>query len=130
MHRVFKSKHVEGMTAEKSYSYSDHYLLLDANRTVLCQVPCDQIEGLGKGTSGWEEVIEEPEYEEKIFKMEPAQVKKFEAWRNAKNEKIRRKGELPNNCYTYSFTPTGVGLGVEVSCTDGTKIDLSDYENW
>jgi len=59
MFRVFRSKHVEGMTAEKSYSYSNNYLLLDANRIVLCQVPCDQIEGLGNGTSGWEEELED-----------------------------------------------------------------------
>lgn len=130
MFRVFKSKHVEGMTAEKSYSYSNHYLLLDKNRTVLCQVPCDQIEGLGKGTAGWEEEILEPVYTKLDFTMEPEQVKAFEKWRKAKNDKIRKGGESPNNCYTYSFTPTGIGTGVEVSCSDGTKIDLTDYEKW
>lgn len=116
------------MTAEKSYSYSNYYLLLDANRIVLCQVPCDQIEGLGNGTSSWEEVHIPVVYTKLDFTMQPEQVKKFEAWREAKNNKLRREGELPNNCYTYSFTPTGIGLGVEVSCTDGTKIDLTEYE--
>lgn len=127
MSRVFKSKHVEGMTAEKSYSYSDHYLLLDASRTVICQVPCDQIEN---ASAAWEEVIQEPVYPKLEFIISSEQVKKFEQWRKAKNDKIRKGGELPNNCYTYSFTLTGIGLGVEVSCSDGTKIDLTDYEKW
>ena len=131
MHRVFKSKHVEGMTAEKSYSYSEHYLLLDVNRTVLCQVPCDQIEGLGKGTSGWEEIIEEPEYEERTFTLSPAKVEKFDKWRKKKNKK---KGEVyvgpAGGAYEFVFIPTGIGTVTKVRCADGEEIDLTEDEDF
>ena len=126
MYKVFKSKNHEGITAEKSYSYSKHYLLLSETRSHICQVSCDQIEGSGS----WEEVIQEPVYTKLDFTMSLEQVNKFEEWRKVKNDKIRKDGESPNNCYTYSFTPTGIGLGVEVSCTDGTKIDLTEYDKW
>lgn len=32
---------------------------------------------------------------------------------------------------SYIFTPTGVGVGVEIQCNIcKTKIDITDYDNW
>lgn len=64
------------------------------------------------------------------FEISPEQIEVFDKWRKEKNDKIRAKGELPNNCYTYSFTPTGIGTGLTISCSDGTKIDLTEYDKW
>ena len=31
---------------------------------------------------------------------------------------------------TYSFTPTGLGVAVSVSCACGAEKNLTDYESW
>jgi hypothetical protein len=31
---------------------------------------------------------------------------------------------------TYSFTPTGLGNIIEVKCTCGKKLDLTDTDSW
>ncbi len=31
---------------------------------------------------------------------------------------------------TFSFTPTGIGCCVEVECSCGEKINVTDYESW
>lgn len=64
------------------------------------------------------------------FEVTPEQQAQFNAWREKKNKKIRSKGELPNNTYTWCFTPTGIGLGLTVKCSDGTEIDLTEYDKW
>lgn len=132
MYKTFKSKHIEGMTAEKSYSYSNHYLLLDSKRTVLCQVPCIQIEGSsGKGTDSWEEVLEDTEYTERTFTLDQSQMKKFEVWRKKKNKK---KGAVYvgaiGGAYTFCFTPTGLGTITVVKCADGTELDITDEDEF
>ena len=33
-------------------------------------------------------------------------------------------------CFTYAFTPTGIGDSVIVSCHCGAKKDVTDYESW
>ena len=64
------------------------------------------------------------------FTLDPDEIEKFDKWRAKKNAKIRKKGELPNNIYTYCFTPTGIGTGVVIKCSDGTELDVTDYSNW
>lgn len=32
--------------------------------------------------------------------------------------------------YTYSFTPTSIGLVFKVVCSCGEKLDLTDYDSW
>lgn len=120
MYKVFKSKHHEGITAEKSYSYSTHYLLLSKTRSHICQVSCDQIEGSGS----WIEEVPEPVYEEMTFSLTPDQTKKFEEWRKSKYNPADMKH------YTFCFTPTGIGTCEVVKCSDGTKLELTDTSNW
>jgi hypothetical protein len=123
--RRFKHKHDSEITAEKSYSYSTHYLILNKVRMVMCTVACDDIEN----SKSWEEIIEEPEYKEKNFNLDASQVKKFEIWRKRKN---RKKGEVyvgaVGGAYTFCFTPTGIGTIAKVKCADGTELDIT-HEN-
>lgn len=32
--------------------------------------------------------------------------------------------------FTYSFTPTGIGESVTISCHCGAKRDVTDYSSW
>ena len=60
------------------------------------------------------------------FELTDAQVVKLKEWQ----EKIKDLfGEYGN--YTYSFTPTGIGDGVQVwSDLTKTKLDLTDIDSW
>ncbi len=60
------------------------------------------------------------------FEITEAQMVKLKEWQ----EKIKDLfGEYGN--YTYSFTPTGIGDGVEVwSDLTKTKLDLTDIDTW
>ena len=60
------------------------------------------------------------------FEITDAQMVKLKEWQ----EKIKDLfGEYGN--YTYSFTPTGIGDGVEVwSDLTKTKLDLTDIDTW
>jgi len=60
------------------------------------------------------------------FELSPEQMEKFNEW-------IKNKVVPPTTlggAYTFCFTPTGLGDIVEVRCVDGTKIDLTDYDNF
>lgn len=60
------------------------------------------------------------------FELTDAQVVKLKEWQ----EKIKDLfGEYGS--YTYSFTPTGIGDGVEVwSNLTKTTLDLTDVDTW
>ena len=60
------------------------------------------------------------------FELDEAQMVKLKEWQ----EKIKDLfGEY--GLYTYSFTPTGIGDGVEVySHLTKTKLDLTDVDSW
>jgi hypothetical protein len=60
------------------------------------------------------------------FELTKDQMVKLKEWQ----EKIKDLfGEYGN--YTYSFTPTGIGDGVEVwSDLTKTKLDLTDIDTW
>lgn len=60
------------------------------------------------------------------FEITDAQMVKLKEWQ----EKIKDLfGEYGS--YTYSFTPTGIGDGVEVySDLTKTKLDLTDVSTW
>jgi len=60
------------------------------------------------------------------FEITDAQMVKLKEWQ----EKIKDLfGEYGN--YKYSFTPTGIGDGVEVwSDLTKTKLDLTDVDTW
>ena len=79
-----------------------------------------------------------------MFGLDAEQLNKFEAWEKEQDRKVmeQQKGisvEHPGEAYygacggayTYSFTPTGLGLVVKVTngATNET-IDLTDYDAW
>ena len=70
-------------------------------------------------------------YEDRTFTLTAEQMKKFDTWRIEKNNK---NGEVNvgaiGGAYTFCFTPTGLGIIEEVRCADGTKINLTDINNW
>lgn len=123
MFKAFKSKHHDDITAEKPYSYSTHYIILK-NRSVICDVPCDQIENNGS----WIEIIEKPVFEEKVFKLTPEQVEKYDAWRIKINKKKPCTTAI-GGAYTFCFNPTGLGTVITVKHVSGAELDLTD-DNW
>ena len=63
------------------------------------------------------------------FELTENQVEKYMDW----GKKHSKTCKLPPVCcggtITFSFTPTGLGEGLEVKCACGEKIDLTDYDN-
>jgi hypothetical protein len=63
------------------------------------------------------------------FTLTTAQAKKLNAWqkrhKHAKETQPAIGGKL-----TYSFTPTGVGVVMAVTCACGKTLDFSDYDSW
>jgi len=60
------------------------------------------------------------------FSLSAEQLRKFKEWSKGKFLPQTAIG----GAYTICFTPTGLGDIVEVRCVDGTKIDLTDYDNF
>jgi hypothetical protein len=65
------------------------------------------------------------------FELSELQKKKYLAWKKRKEKKT---GEVYvgaiGGAYTFCFTPTSIGTIVEVTCTDGAKIDLTDHKEF
>ena len=60
------------------------------------------------------------------FKLEQSQVDSLNIWLVKIKKKYGNVGTL-----TYSFTQTGIGIGVTVKSSICNKsIDLSEYEKW
>lgn len=64
------------------------------------------------------------------FELSPAQVAKYDEWRKSHPCRRRGKSGAIGGANTFSFTPTGIGDCVECSCVCGSKVDLTDSENW
>lgn len=64
----------------------------------------------------------------RIFTLSNEQYKKYVEWREVK-EKEPYCGAA-GGCYSFIFIPTGLGTIVKVTCTDGTKLDLTEWDNW
>ena len=68
----------------------------------------------------------EKEFKEMTFTLSPAQVNKFKDWAKTKSLPQTAIG----GAYTICFTPTGLGEYAEVRCVDGTKLSLTDYDDF
>ncbi len=63
-----------------------------------------------------------------MFSLDKAQAAKMTEWAN-KHKKVYT-GAIGGR-YTYSFTPTSIGLVVKVKdAITGEEIDLTDYDMW
>lgn len=64
------------------------------------------------------------------FTIEGSELEKLNQWMKTKNLKLY-SGAIGGR-FTYSFTPTSIGVGISV--TDGLEqkdtINLTDYESW
>lgn len=58
------------------------------------------------------------------FELTEEQIFQYKEWRKTKEVYCGAAG----GCYTFNFTPTGIGEIVTVECSDGTKINLTDYD--
>ncbi len=60
------------------------------------------------------------------FELSETQMKKLKKWQEAIKIIYGEYGT-----FTYEFTPTGIGDGVDVySHLSKTKLDLTEVENW
>ncbi len=73
-----------------------------------------------------------------MFSLDDDQAEKVQEWKQEHECSLRTdehgvRGEryvgAIGGATTYSFTPTGIGTIVEVTCACGSKIDVTD-NNW
>ena len=72
------------------------------------------------------------------FDIEPEQVEKFKKWEKEQDMKVaaKQKKSYPNygasgGAYTFSFTPTSIGVVVKAcNSVSNESIDLSNYDEW
>lgn len=64
-----------------------------------------------------------------MFTLTDDQKKKVAEWAKNHDCTITHVGAL-GGLFTYSFTPTGLGVAQVVSCECGKKINLTDYDSW
>lgn len=60
------------------------------------------------------------------FTLTEEQEAKLAEWKN----KQKYPSAAIGGAFTYTFTPTGLGVGIIVKCVNGNEIDLTDYDNW
>lgn len=75
----------------------------------------------------------------KQFLIDGVELTKFRAWEVEHNKtckfyddgtQVASPSGAIGGRFTYSFTPTGLGHVVVVSCTCGMKINITDFDNW
>ena len=64
-------------------------------------------------------------YNPMTFTLSSEQVKKYQKWRKKKNGEVN-----VGSAYSFCFTPSGIGMIECVKCSDGTELDLTDFEKW
>lgn len=61
------------------------------------------------------------------FQLTDQQVKNFEEW---KATLPKEPSTAIGGAYTFSFTPTNIGMIEKVKYYNGQEIDLTEYEEW
>lgn len=67
----------------------------------------------------------------KIFKLSDTQIEKIKQWDNPETGhrcNVNKQGDVTGARLAYIFIPTGLGDIVEVECTCGKVLDIT--ENW
>lgn len=75
-----------------------------------------------------------------IFSIQGKEKENFENW-FAPHKKLCRFWQVDENgfpdvnsaiggAFSFTFTPTGIGTGVDVKCVCGETCDLTDYNSW
>lgn len=65
------------------------------------------------------------------FQIIDEDYKKFEVWykQHKKECPVEDVGAIGGR-YTFTFTPTGLGDIVKVTCVCGEELNLTDWESW
>ena len=61
------------------------------------------------------------------FTLEETQLEQLREW---KANLPKPPSSAIGGAFTYSFTPTQLGMVVKVQYYDGQEIDISNYEHW
>jgi hypothetical protein len=61
------------------------------------------------------------------FTLEEKQLEQLRGW---KANLPKPPSNAIGGSFTYSFTPTQLGIVVKVQYWDGQEIDISNYEHW
>lgn len=66
-----------------------------------------------------------------IFGLDKDQVKKLNEWKEGRNKLLYE--DASGGRWTYSFTPTSLGIIFKVTdnlITENNELDLTDYDIW
>jgi hypothetical protein len=64
-----------------------------------------------------------------IFKLSAKEKERLDKWLKKHNKKCDDHWEFSQHL-TYMFTPTGIGTIIEVKCSCGKKVGITDSSNW
>lgn len=62
------------------------------------------------------------------FKLSKNQIKKYKEWQKTLKE-VQHASAMGGD-FTFKFTPTSLGMLVEVERYDGEKLNLTEYEHF
>ncbi len=73
-----------------------------------------------------------------MFEISDEQRKKIRAWSTEIDERIAKEQGREDGPYygaiggslTYMFTPTSIGVIIQVKHASGEELDVSDYDSW
>ena len=63
------------------------------------------------------------------FELDKEERAKFDEWRKEINKKDSPQAAI-GGAYTFSFTPTGLGVIIKVKHISGLELDLTDIDKW
>ncbi len=64
------------------------------------------------------------------FDLSKKEEEAFNFWREKHKQECILYEKGVSRLNTFKFTPTSIGCSVEVECSCGEKIDVTDYESW
>ena len=68
------------------------------------------------------------------FQIDEKETKKLNDWLKEHNKKCVFKDPANQGAIggrlTYSFTPTGLGCVIKITCACGENVDVTDYNAW
>jgi hypothetical protein len=68
------------------------------------------------------------------FELSESQVKKFKTWEKKKMKELKKENKdyigAIGGHFSIEFMMTSIGVVVSANCSDGTTLDITEYENW
>lgn len=66
----------------------------------------------------------------KNFDLSEKEEETYNAWRREHKKKCKLYKKGKQTLTTFKFTPTGIGPIIEIECSCGKKINVTDWESW